>query len=223
VKKKLSSIRVVREFAEGTSPYRPHLSLRRLELRNVYEDGSCSEPYPCDIIERDGVDAVAVVLFTRDKDRIRVALREAPRPPVYLRKDAGLAVADGRVYLTVTEIVAGKVEPGDKGWEALKERAAAEVLEEAGFRVDAADVFFLGGGIFSSPGTTGEKVYLAAVEVEPSSRIEEPTGDGSIMEKDGTIVFLDLEEAVRRCRKGEIEDAKAEIALLRLSDRLKSP
>jgi ADP-ribose pyrophosphatase len=223
VKKKLSSIRIVREFSGGTSPYKPHLRLRRLELQNVYQDGSCSEPYPCDIIERDGVDAVAVVLFTRETGRIRVALREAPRPPVYLRKDAGLAVADGRLYLTVLEIVAGKVEPGDKGWEALKKRAAAEVFEEAGFRVDPADVFFLGGGVFSSPGITAEKVYLAAVEVDPSCRIEEPAGDGTTMEKDGTIVFLDLEEAVRKCRRGEIEDAKAEIALLRLADRLKSP
>jgi ADP-ribose pyrophosphatase len=219
--KKLTSIRVRREFPEGTSLYKAHLRLKRLELENVYEDGSCSEPYPCDIIERDGVDAVAVILFAKGTDgRIRIGFREAPRPPLYFRKDEALAVPDQRVYLALHEIVAGKVEPGDSGFEGLRKRAAREVLEEAGFRVRPEDVFFLGGGVFSSPGTTPEKVFLAAVEVDPSSGLSEPEGDGTVMERDGRIVFLDLGEAILKFRRGELEDAKAEVGLVRLSEKL---
>ena len=74
--------------------------------------------------------------------------------------------------------------------------------------------------LFSSPGTTPEKVYLAAVEVDPSEPLQPPPGDGSTMEEGGRIVFIPLSEAIRKCRRGELEDAKAEVALVGLAEKL---
>ncbi|HRV82831.1 MAG TPA: NUDIX hydrolase, partial [Planctomycetota bacterium] len=56
------------------------LTLRRLVVQNRYSDGTHSAPYPWDVLQRRGSDAVVAVLYERGADgRIRVVLREAPR------------------------------------------------------------------------------------------------------------------------------------------------
>ena len=97
--------------------------------------------------------------------------------------------------------------------------AAIEAREEAGFEVDAAAAIVLGGGLFSSPGQTPEKVYFRAFEIDPAHQQDAP-GDGSPMEAAHAMYFLELGDAVRRCVAGEIEDPKAEIGFRRLADHL---
>ena len=58
------------------------LRVRRLSLRNRYDDGSHSAPYAYDCVERTAMDAVVIVLHTDDG---RVCLRSSIRPPVALR------------------------------------------------------------------------------------------------------------------------------------------
>jgi 8-oxo-dGTP pyrophosphatase MutT (NUDIX family) len=113
------------------------------------------------------------------------------------------------------EIVAGMLEPGDEGPGGVERRAALECREEAGYDVDPAAVRPLGAALYASPGITDELVHYRAVETDLDRR-GEACGDGSVMEEAGDVLVLGLEEALRRCLRGAIPDAKTEIGLRRL-------
>ncbi len=197
------------------------LSVRRVHLRNIYEDGGHSRPYVCDFAVRSiGVDAVVVAVFHRGADGVSVLLRDGLRPAMQLGR-LHPPIPDDRDYLFFTELVAGIVEDEDVGEEGLRRRAAAEVEEEAGFVVRPDEVFLLGAGTFPTPGALPEKFWLTAVEIADPAAQRPLAGDGSPMEEGATTRWMRLEEAIEACVKGEIEDAKTEITLRRLADRLK--
>jgi len=196
-----------------------YLRLETLRVRNHYIDGTSSREYHCDIVLAPGVDAVAVILFYRADGEVYVGVAECIRPPVCLRRELPLVRPDGREYLTVTEVVAGRFEREDVGEEGINRRAAIEAREEAGFEVDPADAIRLGGGLFSSPGQTPEKVFFRAFEVDPSQQ-QAATGDGSPMEACHALRWLELGEAIEQCVRGAIEDPKAEIGFRRLAGHL---
>jgi ADP-ribose pyrophosphatase len=199
------------------------LGIRRLHLRNVRDDGSLSEPYICDFSVRPkGLDAVVVAVWHRTPDGgVRVLVRDGLRPPLSVgRPPAAQVIPDPRAYLFLTELVAGIVEGHDIGDAGLRHRAAAEVLEEAGYAVAPAAVELLGGAVFPSPGSTAEKFHLAAVEIADPDRQLPLEGDGSPMEEGATTRWLGLDEAIDACVRGEIEDAKTELTLRRLRERL---
>jgi ADP-ribose pyrophosphatase len=200
------------------------LAIRRLRLQNRRADGSLSEPYLCDFLSRPyGVDAVVVALYHRAADGVRVLLRECLRPPLALgRAPEQLPVPDRRKYLLFTELVAGIIEREDVGLEGVKHRAAAEAMEEAGFRIDPGQVMPLG-DVFPSPGAMAEKFWLTAAEVADPADHLPMKGDGSPMEEGGSIRWVLLDDAIAACVRGDIEDAKTELALRRLRDRLQAP
>ncbi len=197
------------------------LRVSRLELRNRYADGSHSAPYPCDIVSRPGSDAVVAVLYERDaRAQLAVLLREAPRAPVYLRRNKRFVHPDPREYLSLTEVVAGIVEESDgAGPAGRKLRAAREAHEEAGVRIAAESFREIGGETFASPGTSDEKIYFCAAEADLGAARDAP-GDGSVMEEAGRLVLMELGAAIEACRSGAIPDMKTEVALLRLADHL---
>lgn len=213
-------IEIVADRTAGTRCDEGFLRVQRLTLRNHYADGSTSAEYACDVVSRECVDAVAVVIYEIDAERrVRVALKQGVRPPIYLRRHKDLINGDEREHPLLAEIVAGVLEPGDEGPAGIAHRAALECLEEAGLTVSSDAVLELGEALFASPGVTDEKVHYRCVEAELDSR-GTPTGDGSVMEEAGGVVVLELREAIRRCRNGEIPDAKTEVGLLRLCDHL---
>ena len=198
------------------------LAIRRLRMRNQHADGTTSRGYVCDFIVRPyGLDAIVVVIWCRrDDGSIGVLVREALRPPLWFGRDATKApLPEPGPRTWLTELVAGIIEVGDTGLEGLKARAAAEVLEEAGFHVDVARVVMLGAGTFPSPGAMAEKFYFAAVEVDPAAQ-GEPEGDGSPMEEGATTRWLALDAAIAACVAGELEDAKTELGLRRFKEAL---
>ncbi|MSP62286.1 MAG: NUDIX hydrolase [Myxococcales bacterium] len=198
------------------------LYLRRVRLKNLRPDGTRSREWVCDFVERPkGVDAVVLVLWRPGADgATEVLLREGLRPALhYGRKAARVPLPDARPYFFFTEVVAGIIEQGEVGEEAIRRRAVDEAWEEAGYRIAPEAVELLGAGSFPSPGMTAEKFWLAAARVEGAEGavIE---GDGSPMEEAATIRWVALEEAIAQCETGEIEDAKTELALRRLAGRL---
>ena len=195
------------------------LKIETLRVRNRYADGTTSREYACDVVVAPGIDAVAVVLFHRQGERVLVGVTECTRPAVTLRRELPLVQADARVYTTVTEVVAGRLEADDAGEGGIDRRAAIEAHEEAGYAVDASEAIRLGGGVFPSPGQSPEKVYFRAFEVDPAKR-QAARGDGSPMEALADMRFLELHEAIRMCTQGLIEDPKAEIGFRRLADHL---
>ena len=202
------------------------LKVRRLLVRNEYADGSASEPYPCDLVSRPGVDAVVAVLYDIVQDtgrrRVRVLLREGIRAPILLRRHKTFVQPDPRVYTSIHELVAGMIEPEDgPGLAGLARRARAEASEEAGLDVPEASFAPLGGETFASPGTGDEKLYYCAARAPIHEASEEQAqGDGSVMEEGASLRFLDLAEAIRACRDGAFPDMKTELGLLRLADQI---
>lgn len=198
-----------------------YLRLFRWTLRNHYADGTISNDYTCDVVDRAGLDAVAIVLYAVESETrtVNVMLRQALRPGLLLRARHDLPLPERRDLPATWEIVAGVIEPGERGQAAINHRAALEVQEEAGFQVYGPAVIDLGAGILPCPGPFPEKIYLKAVEVDPADQ-GNPLGDGSPMEQGAEMRWFELGAAIQMCVNGEIEDAKTEIALRRLAQRL---
>ena len=200
------------------------LAIRRLRLRNRRADGSASAAYVSDAIARPyGQDAVVVAVYARAPGGVQILLRAGLRPTIGLGRDAARApLPEAPPSIWLTELVAGIIEAGDRGEVGLRARAAAEVREEAGFDVAPDAIELLGAGMLPSPGCQTEKLYFAAVCVDPEAQ-RELAGDGSPMEEGARTSWRGLEDAIAACVAGELVDAKTELALRRLRDRLADP
>lgn len=159
----------------------------------------------------------------------RVTLPNGKSALVDLLKHPGAAAVvpfldDGRVLLIrqyryaaggyLLEVPAGKLDPG----EAPERCAVRELEEETGYRAGQVEKL---GAIWPSPGFTDEKIHLfAAFDLTAT---EQRLEDDEVL----SLVPMAFEEALRRVREGEIEDAKTGMALLlaaeRRTDRDRSP
>ncbi|NVJ12999.1 NUDIX hydrolase [Myxococcus sp. AM010] len=214
----VTDIEIIEDFSSTARCDEGFLRVRRLRCRNRRADGSSSPVYRVDVVDRPRLDAVAVLVYRRGASGLEVLTRMNLRPAAYFRKDnrGAMTVPDpASGYLRVEEIVAGLLEPEDKGEEGLRRRAAAEVHEEAGFSVKPEDIRLLGGAFFLAPGILSEKVFPAAVDVTDLSP-EEPEGDGSPLEEGTQLHWRPIQEVLDACRRGDIPDAKTEVSLTRL-------
>lgn len=212
-------IEIVEDRSEGSRADQGFIRVRRLILRNVYEDGTQSRDYVYDCAERDAMDAVGIMLYTRQSGETLVCLRSSIRPPLALRPGYALPIQSGSADPTLFEIPAGLVEKDEHGVEGLKGCAARETMEEVGLPVDASAFELLGPATCLTPGLIAEKLHYLTAEVDPS-KTEAPTMDGSPVEERARVVWVTLEAALDACRDGRIEDVKTEIALRRLAERL---
>jgi ADP-ribose pyrophosphatase len=219
------------------------LALRRVRARNRRADGSLSSPFVCDFVHRPyGQDAVVVVLYRRTPaGAVWVLLRDGLRPALSLGRDAARApLPEPPPGLFHRELVAGIVEHDDRGVDGLLRRAAEESAEEAGVHVLPEQLRLLGAGTLPSPGSMVEKFYFAAAEVDAASLpfdeaepdpgagaraaklAAPPAGDGSPMEEDARLVWMELDAAIAASLTGELCDAKTELGLRRLRDDLRA-
>ncbi|EYF06542.1 NUDIX hydrolase [Chondromyces apiculatus] len=210
------ALRLVEAVASRDEP--GFLSLQRRVLRVEMEDGSLSEPFVYDAVGRERLDAVVIVPHFRDAaGQVHVYLRSALRPPVEARPRAVWPVPERETLGAMWEVPAGLVEVDERSPEGLRRCAARELHEEAGFAVDPQAVGELGPSSFPAPGVMGERHFFFHVEVDPARQIEPPE-DGSPLERGAKVVAVPLVEALELVRRGEIEDAKTELALRRLAE-----
>jgi ADP-ribose pyrophosphatase len=181
------------------------LDVRRLQLVAHYPDGTESPPFAYDVAARAALDAVIIAACYVEGGVRHVFLRSAMRPPCALRPIR--PKHDGALW----ELPAGLVEPGEDPAGA----AARELKEELGFAVGAGSMRALGEWTFPAPGMIGERHLYYAVAVDPGTRLA-PSEDGSALEHAAAIIALPVEDALEHCRRGEIRDAKTELALRRL-------
>lgn len=181
------------------------LRLRRLVLRHRWADGFESTTYRYDVVDRDALDAVALVLV--DPSGPRVCLRSAIRPPLGLRRD-GVPAAQW-------EIPAGLLEPG----ETVDACAARETHEETGLRVPPAAFEPLGPDVGLAPGVLGERLHFRLARVRPGEAVEPPS-DGHPVEDRAEVRFVSLDGVQDAIDAGLVTDIKTELALHRLRRRL---
>jgi ADP-ribose pyrophosphatase len=211
----VTALDVVEDFTATGRCDEGFLRVRRLRVRNQRADGTHSPVYRVDVIDRPRLDAVAVLVYRRAPGGLEVLTRQNLRPAAHFREGHSMTIPDGRSHLYCEEIVAGLLEPEDHGEAGLRQRAASEVLEEAGYVVAPQAVRLLGPPFFVAPGIISEKIFLAAVDVT-GLQGSEPQGDGSPLEEGGTLRWRTLESMEAALAGGEIQDAKTELALRRL-------
>jgi ADP-ribose pyrophosphatase len=208
------------EFLEDLSPKAEPGFLRvvRRRLRAHYPDGTQSEPFVYDEVDRKAIDAVVIVAHYADAAGRRfVYLRSALRPPVVFRDRARSPIPADDPASSIWELPAGLVEPGEQSREGLRVGAARELEEELGFDVEPGRLVELGPSTFPAPGIIAERHFYFAVTVEPATR-REPGLDGSALEHAGAVLPFALDEALTLCRSGSIVDAKTELGLRRLRE-----
>jgi ADP-ribose pyrophosphatase len=211
----VTELEVVDDFTASARCDEGFLHVRRLRCRNRREDGSHSAIYRVDVIDRPRLDAVAVLVWRKTPSGAHEFLtRQNLRPAAHFRAQKVPTVPDGRSHLFCEEIVAGLMEPEDHGEAGVRARAAAEVLEEAGFTVSPSAVQLLGPPFFVAPGIISEKIFLASVDVTGLTGAV-PQGDGSPLEEGGTLTWRSRASLEQALATGEIQDAKTELALNR--------
>jgi ADP-ribose pyrophosphatase len=106
----------------------------------------------------------------------------------------------------LVEIVAGVIDEG----EAPEQSARREIEEEVGYRVRELRPL---GELYNSPGGLSEKITLFYAEVSEGDR----TGDGGGVDDGEDIeeIRVSEAEAYAMLDRGELRDAKTQVALLR--------
>jgi ADP-ribose pyrophosphatase len=211
----IKEIHVIEERSSTTPWDEGFFKLRRFQLQNEYTDHQKSRVYACDVLERRGVDAVAVFLWYIKDGEPFVFFRECIRPAVYLRKSRPNGIKDDREYPTLIESIAGIIEPEDEGEEGIRMRATIEAVEEAGFVLSPDSAVILGQGSFDAPGVMAEKVFFVAMPCDPTTR-GNPKTDGSPFEERGNVFSLSMREAFEWIKTGKLCDMKTEVGLRRL-------
>ena len=201
------------EQVEDLTPSGQNGFLRLVRRRFVarYPDGSSSQPFVYDEVDRAALDAVVIVAHYREGGSRFVYLRSAVRPPIACREAPGGPHG-------LWELPAGLVEPAEAGPDGARRTAQRELEEELGFRLPIEGLRPLGPWLFPAPGIIAERHYYFEIEVEPGARAE-PSHDGSPLEHFGQVIALELEHALSLCRSGVINDSKTELGLRRLKEQ----
>lgn len=208
------------EVLEDVSPKGPSgfLRLRRRRYRAHYPDGSASEPFEYDEVDRRAIDAAVMLAHYEDARGVpHVYLRSCLRPPIAMRDKARSPLRDEHDHGGLWELPAGLVEPGEQTPEGVISTAQRELREELGFDVEQSALEPLGPSMFPSPGFVSERLFLFHVAVDPSER-KAPELDGSPLERFGEVIAVPLADALGWCSSGAIEDMKTEIGLRRFAD-----
>jgi ADP-ribose pyrophosphatase len=220
---KVRTIEVLEDYSSRARLDEGFLRLKRLRARNRRSDGTVSPEYKIDVIDRPTLDAVALVIWARTARGVEVLTRHQLRPAAFFRRGRAAALPEPE-YLLIEEIVAGVLEPGELGRDALKHRASEEAREEAGLEIPSESIRPLGGPFFPLPGIVSEKIHVLESEVRRGAGadvLDAPhEGDGSPLEEGSHLQWRTLEDALRACDAGQIEDAKTEIAFRRLAAKL---
>ena len=194
------------------------LTLIRRRLRARYSDGTRSEPFVYDQVERRANDAVVICAHFQHRGVRHVYLRSALRPPLAFRgeaSDAGVALGD------LWELPAGLIEADERKQGGFSRTASRELEEELGFHAPAEAFRQLGPSVFPCPAVIPEIQWFVEIEVDPAQR-HEPSLDGSALEHGGVVIAVPLSEALAACRAGELGDTKTELGLRRLAERYPS-
>jgi ADP-ribose pyrophosphatase len=210
-------VKIVRD---GLSPEGAFVSVRAVELKNEYADGSESKPYSYYFVERQLLDAVCITLWRRSVRGPEVVVRSQLRPPLAFRHEYEVPMLANGTGAVQWEVPAGLIERGERGEAGLYARASAEALEEVGVRIAPSRFAMLGPAASLSPGLIAEKLFFVHAEILEGDEQGAPAGDGHPVEEHAQSVFVPVREAVQAIDDGVIHDVKTEVAIRRLASLL---
>lgn len=211
-------VEFVQDLTRESAPDAGYLRRRRVRAKSVLSDGRRTAPYVVDWVERapGKENAVAICIHAEIDGQRWVLLRRQLRVAQHVAIGQPLSL----------EIVAGVLEPG----RSVAEMAVIEAYEEAGLRLRASEVRPLGQPMFPVIASFSEQIHIVEAEVLAAAfdSLEIPPTDGSPMEEGADLWLGPLDDALRLAHQapGErddglfLADAKTEIALFRLRDRL---
>jgi 8-oxo-dGTP pyrophosphatase MutT (NUDIX family) len=213
-------VELIQDLSAISSPIEGFLRRHRHRIKTLLSDGTRTDTYVADYIDRAGDfrDAVAIAIFARQKTpgETLILLRRQVRYAAWISTGAPL----------VTEVPAGVLELP----ETPEECAQREVYEETGIEVGLDKVRQLGRPFYILPGTITERLFAASAEVSSeairAAAGTQPMGDGSPFEEGAELVVLTLADALSAIagkRSGatpDIMDSKTELLLRRLKDAL---
>jgi ADP-ribose pyrophosphatase len=185
------------------------LKFEVLEKRRVFQGFQSIDEVKVEFLEADGTpshtisrlvvdrgDAVGVLVYVRDAGDL-----------VFVRQFRAPMVGHGEPWLT--EIVAGMIDAG----ESPEAAARREVEEEIGYR--AVELQPLA-EMYSSPGGMSEKLFLYFAGVSATEKVGD--GGGVDEHEDVELVSMPVSDAYAALRRGDLRDAKTQIAMLRAAD-----
>jgi ADP-ribose pyrophosphatase len=194
------------------------MRVRHVTLRNRHADGSVSTPYDWFMVERQLLDAVAIMLYRRREDgSADVILRSQLRPPMAFRATYDVPLLAEGTGAVQWEVPAGLVERGERGEAGLFQRASAEALEEVGIAIAPERFRALGHAASLSPGLIAEKLHFVCAELKPDEQPGEASGDGHVVEAGSQSLVVSLAQALAAVDAGLVHDVKTEVALNRLA------
>lgn len=171
------------------------LSVKHMRLQLEYPDGSKSEPFIHDKINRTKDDAVVIVAYEGSS----IWLRSCLRPNIGDR--FGFPGTESNIW----ELPAGLVDEG----EMPREAAIRELKEEVGFDVTVHEMEPLGPSLWGSVGMSSERLHFFCVDVSGKVR-GTPLEDGSPTERFGICNLTSLQEI-------PLDDIKTEVGMSRFA------
>lgn len=172
-----------------------------------YPDGTESEIVTLDMAKRKKLEASVIVPYFYGDDKPHIYLRSCPRPAIIEK----FGPKEGNLW----ELPAGLIDKGETPIQAAKR----ELLEEAGFDYEEWRFIMMGKPFFPNPGMSAEKLWMFGIQVYPKD-MGEPLLDGGPMERNADIITISLDRAMELCAKGDFVDAKTELGIRRLNQKL---
>ncbi|MBI4822240.1 MAG: NUDIX hydrolase [Deltaproteobacteria bacterium] len=217
-------IELIQDVTLLSGPGEGFLRRHRHRVKTLLDDGTRTDVFVVDFIDRDPHRRnAAVVALYAPAERPDDAL-------VWLRRQVRYAQSRVSGHPLCTELVAGIIESPEDPLGC----ARREVLEEVGLDLPETSFSHLGPPFFVLPGTLTEEIHLIAARATQAQLLSAsercPPGDGSPFEEGAQPVILTLGQALELAASSRpadpsqvwIADAKTELGLRRLRDRLSS-
>jgi 8-oxo-dGTP pyrophosphatase MutT (NUDIX family) len=210
-------VEIIQDISRISSPTDGFLRRMRVRAKSLLSDGSRTDTYVMDYVDRDPElrDAVAILAYAPAAEGLpigatRVLFRRQLRYPAYQVTGQPLT----------TEVVAGLIEAPEHPVDA----ALRELYEETGLRATRDRMRALGRPFFPTPGAFTERFFPFAVEIDRDELESAQAYAESPMEEGADVLTTSLSDAMvlidqdpLAAERGIfIADAKTEILLHRL-------
>lgn len=192
------------------------LWLTKNKIHYDNDDKSVSEEFELDMVFKKYPDAVVIIAYSLNPEPY-VYLTSCYRPIQSCANYPGFR--EEHHIGNTWELPAGGVEIEEcEGLvSGYKSAAARELKEETGLIINPDELSFLGKRTF--PGIGSERLFFFDIEIKNENKIP-VVGDGHPLERNNQVFKISLKDALHYIDLGYLTDAKTEIGLYRLNNKL---